>query len=466
MHLKHGTQITIPIVWLLGSCPIATAQAQDPADRSHSLPTYRSWYEEKHVDTRMGGAADPTGAGGDSLYHISCAGADWVCVEFAEHKLASDSWVSVRSTADGASQRIDRATMAHWSSRSALLNGGSVELRFHCGTQDPTSYVLINRVVAGSHTRPPTGAYFATVCGDDGKYASVDNRICRMWIVSTTEAVSCTGFRMTNGSFVSAGHCFVSSAAVDNLIATVEFNVPTSEMTGNPAHPAPADQFPVINSSVVMQNVGIGQDWSVFGVAPNEFGEMPHDVYGLPLRAAREKPTAGATVRVTGFGTDDDGPENLTCQTAIGTYKDEYIGGPDDIDHEFFAPITPGNSGSPLIWEAFGLAIGNVTNTYCGPFVQDSATGTSFEVDSLGDALMQFSGPSVRFVDAGHPLPTTQDGTVFRPFKTVPQAIAAIPAGGIVSIVAGSYTSASGNTFTTSKPMTLTAPCGTVTIGN
>ena len=44
-----------------------------------------------------------------------------------------------------------------------------------------------------------------------------------------------------------------------------------------------------------------------------------------------------------------------------------------------------------------------------------------------------------------------------------------VVSGGVVSIVAGTYSAAAGNTFTAGadgKAMTLSAPCGTVFIGN
>jgi hypothetical protein len=64
-------------------------------------------------------------------------------------------------------------------------------------------------------------------------------------------------------------------------------------------------------------------------------------------------------------------------------------------------------------------------------------------------------------VDKGHPI-ATKDGTIFRPFATLTEAISAVPAGGVVSIVAGSYSGG----VTLNKAMTLTAPVGAVIIGN
>lgn len=93
--------------------------------------------------------------------------------------------------------------------------------------------------------------------------------------------------------------------------------------------------------------------------------------------------------------------------------------------------------------------------------------GTSFEHDPLETALQNFRyGTGTMYVDQGFPnsmLPdgvTTRDGTVFRPFLTIAQAI---NTSGVrtVSVVAGSYN----EPMTISKAITLTAPAGAVTIG-
>jgi hypothetical protein len=63
---------------------------------------------------------------------------------------------------------------------------------------------------------------------------------------------------------------------------------------------------------------------------------------------------------------------------------------------------------------------------------------------------------------------TLENGTIFHPYDTVTEAVAAVASNGVVSIVAGSYTKAA-NTLTIGddgKPMTIEAPVGSVTIGN
>ena len=59
-----------------------------------------------------------------------------------------------------------------------------------------------------------------------------------------------------------------------------------------------------------------------------------------------------------------------------------------------------------------------------------------------------------------------EDGTIFNPFNTFAESAIAVPAGGIVSMVAGTYSVALGNAITVTKAMTIEAPVGTVVIGN
>jgi hypothetical protein len=121
-----------------------------------------------------------------------------------------------------------------------------------------------------------------------------------------------------------------------------------------------------------------------------------------------------------------------------------------------------GNSGSPIIVDGTDLTVGIHTNGGCTQTGGANA-GTSFENDNLETALRDFSGvgANVRHVDNGHIVAQAlQDGTVFRPFDTLAEAVNSVPAGGVVSIVTGSY----GGGITISKPMTLRAPVGPVTL--
>ena len=78
----------------------------------------------------------------------------------------------------------------------------------------------------------------------------------------------------------------------------------------------------------------------------------------------------------------------------------------------------------------------------------------------MEDAIQTFPGANVVYLDNGHTIPS-EDGTVFRPFDTIIEAVGAVSSGGIVSIVAGSYD----ENIIINSPMTIIAPVGPVTIG-
>jgi hypothetical protein len=64
---------------------------------------------------------------------------------------------------------------------------------------------------------------------------------------------------------------------------------------------------------------------------------------------------------------------------------------------------------------------------------------------------------------------TSGFGWPFSPYTTISAAVSGVPDNGIVFMLPGSYPAASGNTFVAGadgKAMRLTAPMGTVVIGN
>ena len=84
----------------------------------------------------------------------------------------------------------------------------------------------------------------------------------------------------------------------------------------------------------------------------------------------------------------------------------------------------------------------------------------------VAPAIGMFPGPTVRYSDIGYPIALVENGTIFNPFDTFTESVTAVPAGGIVSMVAGTYSAAAGNAITVTKAMTIEAPVGTVVIGN
>jgi hypothetical protein len=129
----------------------------------------------------------------------------------------------------------------------------------------------------------------------------------------------------------------------------------------------------------------------------------------------------------------------------------------------------PANSGSPIIWESNGIAIGIHTTGGCDTVLSDyDNAGTWLGYGPLRDELQSFLGANTIFVDsviAG----STESGAVLYPFNTVAEGVSTVPDGGEIAVVAGSYPASAGNTFTAGadgKAMTITSFWGTATIGD
>jgi hypothetical protein len=76
-----------------------------------------------------------------------------------------------------------------------------------------------------------------------------------------------------------------------------------------------------------------------------------------------------------------------------------------------------------------------------------------------------FVGSNATFVDFGMPgLGVAANGTVFRPSTTFDDGFANVASGAAMTMAAGSYSPAAAGAYTFSKPITIQAPVGVVTI--
>jgi V8-like Glu-specific endopeptidase len=317
-----------------------------------------------------------------------------------------------------------------------------------------------------------------TLCGADSRVASTDNRVGRI--------SGCTAWLVSNGGVLTAGHCGPVSGVF-------EVNVPASLSNGVTVASAPEDQYPIDTSHATSVDNGKGDDYTVFDLLPNSTtGTRAHIRFGF-FRMTRENPAASDTIRVTGYGVDDtpQGPtanccardettgdcthpncnaQSRTLQTATGPYVAETVNNVTNIFHSYKVDTEPANSGSPIIWNVNGFAIGIHTHGGCASDGSGDNDGTSFENDGLEALLQSWPGANTVYADVVQP-PTApaQDGRIFRPFSTLTNAVSHVVNGGRISLVEGSYTKAAGNTLimgADGKSFMLLAPVGTVTIGN
>ncbi len=424
-----------------------------------------------HSDVHSGKQAVPRAA---FTQVVQVPGAAWLRLHFSHHQLGDRSYLTITSLLDGGRQRLDAKSLAHWHNSSAIFNGDAVVVELNVDPGDENVSFAIDQLSVGE---VPDVAVPRSQCGDDDdRTATTDNRTGRI------SPVGCTGWRISNDAYLTAGHC--GPTITDDIL---EFNVPDSTCNGTTVASDPDDQYPIISQNLFNDGDGaIGNDWAVLGVGPNSnHGQTPLERYGGFFRTSRDDDPVD--VRVTGFGTDNvptgcgnptfnsgRNSDNQTNQTHVGAYLGEDFQGSSDVVIEYTVDTEGGNSGSPVIVRVGGVTqnytIGIHTNAGCNP-PSAGNTGTGFEHNNLENAIAAFPpGGSEEYVDDGHPhAAALGDGSVHRPFDTVPEAITAVSSGGTIVIVAGTYSNAEGNTFlvgTDGKSMTFLAPVGTVTIGN
>jgi len=412
---------------------------------------------------------------------IERVGTDWMRLRIGDFQLGEGSDITVSSLLDGGTQRHTAATLAEWDNWTAVFNGDAVEVVLHVGPYDEGAFVAIETVAYAEvddidHPPDPPSAV-ASLCGTDSRVASSDSRVGRMFFGG------CTGWLISNGGVLTAGHC------MPNLGGVLEFNVPQSRSNGATVAADPSDQYPISGNYTAFQNSGVGADWGQFLVGTNaNTGRSAHIAQGF-FRLTDASPEVDTLLRVTGYGVDNTptgtGGSGAACCDSTNDDVCEYncnstsntlqtsTGPLDEIrgsEIRYRVDTTPANSGSPIIWESDnGLAIGIHDAGGCDSSSAGNVNGgTAFWQPTLAAYINDLRGSSAVYVDVArailHPF-----GTVFRPFETVAQGVAAVPNGGVVSIVKGNYPASAGNTFTAgtgNKAMTLEAPVGIVTIGN
>jgi V8-like Glu-specific endopeptidase len=300
---------------------------------------------------------------------IFIPGAAALRVEFDEVLLAgfvgdgSGSTLRIRSTFDGAEQRLHARHVLEWGYTSAYFNGDEVivEILAKPGTGD--NRLRIDTVQAQFE---PFAA--ESICGTtDDRVLSADNRAARLL------PVGCTGWIINdcNHCFLTAGHCSTSPSS----FTVVEFNVPLSNNNGGLNHPPPEDQYaPDTTSRQSTGYGGIGNDYAYFGVFPNSnTGLTPNEAYGDAYQIATPPPVQGQNIRITGYGvTSNPVPEtwNQVQKTHAGPYF-SFSG----TRLQYQTDTTGGNSGSPVIDDATGMAIGIHTHAGCSSNAGNNGTG-------------------------------------------------------------------------------------------
>ena len=309
---------------------------------------------------------------------VSVPGAPWLRLYFGVANLGDHSYLLLTSLKDGAQQKLTAAGLKAWQNSSAYFNGDGVRVELFVAAADRGIFAFVDEVMVGEWLKNDNG--IESICGStDERTASNDSAAGRI------VPIGCTGWIIDNGLHLTAGHCLDGAGA-----QMLEFNVPPSLSNGTVQHPGPEDQYPTIASSYVFSNGGVGNDWGVFQVADNaNTGQQPIQAQGASFTVVQDfSPT---TIRITGYGVDGPAPNfgsggprdetNQTQQTDSGPNA-----GSSGTTMRYTVDTQGGNSGSPVIDDATGNALGIHTHGGCNS-AGGNNSGTSAFNTAFWDAI-------------------------------------------------------------------------------
>lgn len=327
----------------------------------------------------------------------------WMRIYFHDAQLDKGSYLRMTSVLDGAVMLMRQEHLAQWNYTSAYFNGGAVMVELVAGPNTQNNLVDIQRVIAGDVD--PSSPAPETICGStDDRVLSSDPRAGRI------NPIGCTGWIIdvpssgVNRAHLSAGHCFGNNQVL-------QFNVPASNANCGLVFPPPSKQFAIDSATSQSLNTGIGSDWWVFRCFPNSTtGLTSFQEQGAAFQLAAALPANGTTLRNYGYGLDgtntngaSGGNASCSCSAAAGTGTRNQVQqthtGPlasvsgNRLNYQF--DTCGGNSGSPVINNVTGQAIGIHTNGGCSTTSGSANSGTSILNSALQAAIAAVAPPAV-----------------------------------------------------------------------
>lgn len=372
-------RFSIPATWqrpclVIAALTVACAPAIR-AQEAHPLPL-ASRTIGINIDS---GYVENFGTDVDAVFStiVEIEEASWLRLKFDQLALAGEiahgvgSFLIITSLADGEFQYLNAEHAAQWSNTSAYFNGNAVliELYAHPNT-GPNRITMSEVIISGSQ------GIQTTICGaTDDRVLSSDARVARV------VPIGCTVWMIND-----CGRCFLTAGHCQSGVSVVQFNVPLSDAQGNFNQPPPRDQYAVDTMSLQGNGgLGAGDDWAYFGVFPNSnTGLTPFEAQGDAFTIAAAPAENGQSIRITGYGSVGAPmpPEwNGVQKTHVGPYVGLF-----GTAVSYVTDTTGGNSGSPVINEDTGAAIGIHTHGLCSAG-GGSNVGTAIQHPGLQAAL-------------------------------------------------------------------------------
>ncbi|MBK8979951.1 MAG: trypsin-like peptidase domain-containing protein [Planctomycetes bacterium] len=286
---------------------------------------------------------------------VAVPGAAWLRLELGATHLPSGSSLRLTSSADGAVQRHDAASLRDYGGSSCWLNGERVLVELIAAPDTRANRVVVDRVEYGMRgiSAPES------ICGTtDDRQLSQDPRVGR----AVSGASACTWWLVDEFTVLTAGHCAASAAGT----VIVGFNIPLSLPDGTYVQPHPDDQYPLDLGTLRFLNSGVGADWGVVAALRNSnHHAYPGQRQGGWFRlGAVPAAVTGVDIRITGNGRVS-APVSLTWNAVQKTHVGPRVATSTANAIAYRTDTTGGNSGSPIIHEQTGDAIGIHTHGGC-----------------------------------------------------------------------------------------------------
>ncbi len=352
---RQSSALLLALVTVCGSATSAHAQ-QDPTPQPAPLASREVAFGA--IDSGLLANNGPIGSGPAIVFSTVVAADDstWLRLEFDEVKLAGSrdagnaSYIRITSLTDGYDQILDNVSILQWKLTSAYFNGDAVQIDLvaHPGTGD-------NQLRLSHGVASEPAAADRSICGTtDDRVLSFDDRSARIL------PIGCTGWTIDD-----CNHCMLTAGHCQGGISTIQFRVPLSTSGGGLVNPHPDHQYATDTSSLQGNGGGgVGNDWAYYGVHPNSnTGLTPYQAYGVAFNLDTTPPGAGGSARVTGFGTTSS-PVSNTWNQVQKTHAGPYVSF-SGTTLGYAMDTTGGNSGSPVIHESSGTAIGIHTHGGC-----------------------------------------------------------------------------------------------------
>ncbi|QDV89039.1 Fibronectin type III domain protein [Phycisphaerae bacterium RAS2] len=361
---------------LFAGLPLAFAQPREIPSRLAPTP----------LDS---GPLENIGLSNDAVFAetVRVPDASWIRLKFDEVRLAGNeddgtgSFLIITSLHDGYFQIMHASHVQQWQNTSAYFNGDAVRIELFASAGTGENRIVIQETIAGEPVIEDD-ADERTICGAvDDRILSNDPRVGRAMPVTCTAWL----FNDENKCLLTAGHCAGASLQV------MQFNVPLSTAGGATVSPPPQDQYPIDPASVQSLNGGVGNDWAYFGCFKNSntnltAAQAQGDYFIL---APFAPPVSGQNIRITGNG-GVSAPVSPTWNYVQKTHVGPYVSLTGNTVR-YATDTTGGNSGSPIIDETTGLAIGIHTHAGCNSG-GGSNQGTAIQHSGLQNALANPQG--------------------------------------------------------------------------